>query len=265
MTTTMDGDIAARAALEARLLGKRAGLKAKGGIDPVARDGALALSPAQHRIWFFDQLVEDRSTNNIVEAERILGSLSTEALARAVDVVVARHEPLRWRFAVEEGVPRTVPAERVPALVVRQVAGTKAADRGRDRADAGRRGRRAALRPDGGGAIPGGTLRLRAGRRRLRPRHPPHRRRRMVDTCPAGRACGSLCGGCRWPCARPADACRPIRRLCGVAERGACRRAVGRGGGALPAAAGRCADVRRASLRGTGACGPAARDRAPDA
>jgi thioesterase domain-containing protein len=126
---TTDSDIAARAALEARLLGKRAGQKAKSGIDPVARGGALALSPAQHRIWFFDQLVEDRSTNNIVEAERILGSLSTEALARAVDVVVARHEPLRWRFAVEAGVPRTVPAERVPALVVRQVAGTKAADR----------------------------------------------------------------------------------------------------------------------------------------
>jgi thioesterase domain-containing protein/acyl carrier protein len=125
----MDGGLAARAALEARLLGKRGGLKAKGGIEPVAREGALALSPAQHRIWFFDQLVEDRSTNNIVEAERILGRLSTEALARAVDTVVARHEPLRWRFAVEAGVPRTVPAERIPALVVRHVAGTKAADR----------------------------------------------------------------------------------------------------------------------------------------
>jgi thioesterase domain-containing protein/acyl carrier protein len=124
-----EDDITARSALEARLLGRRSGARPRGGLDPVPRQGALALSPAQHRIWFFDRLVHDPSTNNIVQAERLRGPVSLAALAQAVDAVVARHEPLRFRFEVTEGVPRTRPAETVPALTVTRVAGTRPEDR----------------------------------------------------------------------------------------------------------------------------------------
>ena len=67
--------------------------------------GALA-SYAQQRLWFIDQLEgPGLSAYNITLATRMEGKLSPGALQQALNDVVARHEPLRTRFAVCDGQP----------------------------------------------------------------------------------------------------------------------------------------------------------------
>ncbi len=72
---------------------------------PVERDGPLPLSFAQQRLWFIDQLEPGSAAYNMPAALRIRGALDTDALRRALDEIVARHESLRTRFAGAEGEP----------------------------------------------------------------------------------------------------------------------------------------------------------------
>ncbi|HET7461935.1 MAG TPA: non-ribosomal peptide synthase/polyketide synthase [Longimicrobium sp.] len=73
-------------------------------IEPLPRDGrALPLSFAQQRMWFIDQLEPGSAAYHISAALRIRGALDVDALARALDGVVARHEPLRTVFPSAEG------------------------------------------------------------------------------------------------------------------------------------------------------------------
>ena len=67
-------------------------------IVPVARDGALPLSFAQQRLWFIDQLDPDSAAYNVPEVTRIEGGLNLDALKRALQALVARHEILRTTF-----------------------------------------------------------------------------------------------------------------------------------------------------------------------
>ena len=71
---------------------------------PVPRDGDLPLSYAQQRLWFLDQLGTG-SAYNVPWATRLQGELDLEAMRRAIDAVVARHEVLRTRFLPREGKP----------------------------------------------------------------------------------------------------------------------------------------------------------------
>ncbi|HST60880.1 MAG TPA: amino acid adenylation domain-containing protein, partial [Longimicrobium sp.] len=72
---------------------------------PVERDGPLPLSFAQQRLWFIDQLDPGSAAYNMPAALRIRGALDTDALRRALDEIVARHESLRTRFAGVAGEP----------------------------------------------------------------------------------------------------------------------------------------------------------------
>ncbi len=82
-------------------------------IEPVDRSGRLALSYAQQRLWFLEQLGHMGSTYHVRRRLRLRGALDRAALVRALDRIVARHEALRTTFVVVDGEPeqRIAPVE----------------------------------------------------------------------------------------------------------------------------------------------------------
>jgi|GEM_PF-166635 len=74
-------------------------------LEPRQRPLRLPLSHAQQRLWFITQLEESSTQYNIPEALRLRGELDLESLERAINVIVARHEILRTRFAEIDGDP----------------------------------------------------------------------------------------------------------------------------------------------------------------
>ena len=75
-------------------------------IPKIERNGGpLPLSYAQQRLWFIDQLEPGSALYNIPLAGNISGRLNKNALQRSFNEVVRRHEVLRSRFAVEDGIP----------------------------------------------------------------------------------------------------------------------------------------------------------------
>ena len=82
-------------------------------IEPAVREGRIPLSLAQQRLWFLEQLGDLGTTYQIRKTLRMRGDLNRAALARALDTIVARHEPLRTTFAQVDGVPeqRIAPAD----------------------------------------------------------------------------------------------------------------------------------------------------------
>ena len=63
------------------------------------------LSFAQQRLWFLEQLEGNLTAYNISRAWRIQGPLNIEALRRALEAIVIRHEPLRTVFGIDDGKP----------------------------------------------------------------------------------------------------------------------------------------------------------------
>ncbi|HLL45115.1 MAG TPA: amino acid adenylation domain-containing protein, partial [Longimicrobiaceae bacterium] len=96
----------------ARVHDAGAGLPA---IARVARQDALPLSFAQERLWFVEQLRPGGSTYAMASRVRLGGALDAEALRRALEEIVRRHEALRTVFVAVEGRPEQVvlPAERL--------------------------------------------------------------------------------------------------------------------------------------------------------
>jgi amino acid adenylation domain-containing protein len=82
-------------------------------IEPVDRSGRLALSFAQQRLWFVEQLGRVGTAYHIPTRLRLRGELDRAALGRALDRIVARHEALRTTFAQVDGEPvqRIAPVE----------------------------------------------------------------------------------------------------------------------------------------------------------
>jgi amino acid adenylation domain-containing protein len=80
------------------------------------RNRALScpLSPAQQRIWFVEQLAPEALAYNESEAVRLKGDLNTNALERAFNVIVGRHELLRSTIQVSNGQPAFVVHENWP-------------------------------------------------------------------------------------------------------------------------------------------------------
>ena len=82
-----------------------------------ARAGPLSF--AQERLWLLDRLYPGESTYNEPIALRLVGALDAQALARAWNEIVRRHEALRTRFALEDSVPiQVVESARELALEV---------------------------------------------------------------------------------------------------------------------------------------------------
>ncbi|WP_235810369.1 condensation domain-containing protein, partial [Pseudomonas syringae pv. coryli] len=76
-------------------------------IMAVARSGAHTLSSAQQRLWFLARLEARASTAyHIASGLMLSGELHAQALQRALDRIVLRHEALRTRFIEVEGAPR---------------------------------------------------------------------------------------------------------------------------------------------------------------
>src|SRR6185436_4193377 len=67
------------------------------------RPERLALSYAQERLWFLNQLGLVGSAYNMPFAVRLEGELDVAALERSLGEVVRRHEALRTRFEVRDG------------------------------------------------------------------------------------------------------------------------------------------------------------------
>src|SRR5262249_42906233 len=92
--------------------------------------GGAPLSFAQERLWFLDQLAPGSAAYNMPVAERLSGPLRPDVLGRCLAEIERRHEVLRTRFAVRQGVPGQVvapPRQRAGPLV--DLAGLPAAAR----------------------------------------------------------------------------------------------------------------------------------------
>ncbi|NIY63844.1 non-ribosomal peptide synthetase [Streptomyces malaysiensis] len=89
-------------------------------LTATSRAGALPASCAQERLWFMDQLNPGDPRYNVPAFDRIHGPLDPEALSRALDALVARHEVLRTLITAPEGTPRLEirPPEPVPFPLV---------------------------------------------------------------------------------------------------------------------------------------------------
>ncbi|HEX8362093.1 MAG TPA: amino acid adenylation domain-containing protein, partial [Longimicrobium sp.] len=82
-------------------------------IVPAERDGPTALSFAQQRLWFLEELGGAGPAYHIPASLRLYGPLDRDALGRALDRIVERHEALRTTFAEVDGRPvqRVAPRE----------------------------------------------------------------------------------------------------------------------------------------------------------
>ncbi|HKG20385.1 MAG TPA: amino acid adenylation domain-containing protein [Blastocatellia bacterium] len=89
-------------------------------IEPFERAEEMPLSFSQQRLWFLDQLEKGNPSYNIPTAVRIAGRLDEEALERALNEVVKRHEVLRATFPVKDGLSRQeiAPFRPVPLPLV---------------------------------------------------------------------------------------------------------------------------------------------------
>ncbi|HET9714224.1 MAG TPA: amino acid adenylation domain-containing protein, partial [Pyrinomonadaceae bacterium] len=67
-------------------------------LERVSRDRAIPLSFGQQRLWFLDKLEPDSPFYNLHRAVRFSGELNVQALERAFNEVVQRHESLRTTF-----------------------------------------------------------------------------------------------------------------------------------------------------------------------
>ena len=83
------------------------------------RPERLPLSFAQQRLWFLGQLDTSGVEYNVRTAWRLRGELNVNALERAIDALIGRHETLRTHFEEKEGEPfQVIESEvRIPLRV----------------------------------------------------------------------------------------------------------------------------------------------------
>jgi amino acid adenylation domain-containing protein len=74
-------------------------------IGSIPRGGTLPLSFAQERLWVLDQIEPNNPLYNIPRTLRLRGTLRVEALERAINEIVRRHESQRTSFSMKDGDP----------------------------------------------------------------------------------------------------------------------------------------------------------------
>ena len=74
-------------------------------IPKLDRAGEMELGFVQQRMWSHEQLIPETVLYQLPAAWRIHGPLDVGALERALEALIARHEVLRTRFRVRDGVP----------------------------------------------------------------------------------------------------------------------------------------------------------------
>jgi len=99
-------------------------------IVPIERGGPLALSFAQQRLWFLNQLERQSAFYNIPVAVRLTGTLDVQALRRTLQEIVNRHEALRTRFEAVDGTPvQVIDAQAVVELPLEDLRGMLESER----------------------------------------------------------------------------------------------------------------------------------------
>ena len=184
------------------------------------RTGALPLSFAQARLWFFEQLEPGSAVYNMPLVLSLRGHLDMAALELSLSEIARRHETLRTMFPSRDGVAlvSTAPASSWSVGVIDLTEPR--------RLSAGRRGREARHRR-GGPTVryrcrPAGARPLAAaGRRAAPPRGhvPPHHRRWLGPRRLHARAGCALRLARHRPDASPAAAAGAVRRLRRLAAR----------------------------------------------
>src|SRR5690606_4309367 len=93
----------------------------------------LALSHAQQRLGFLDQLAPGSTAYVMSSAALLQGELDVNALEACLTEIVRRHESLRTVFESRDGYPHQVIREPAPVSVpVRDLTGLQAEDRTRE-------------------------------------------------------------------------------------------------------------------------------------
>jgi acyl carrier protein len=72
-------------------------------LEPVPRNGLLPASFVQERLWVLDQLQPGGHSYNVPIALRLRGALDANALGRALDELIRRHEAMRTVFVMQDG------------------------------------------------------------------------------------------------------------------------------------------------------------------
>ena len=73
------------------------------GIPTISRDRSLPLSFAQERLWFLDRLGRLGPAYHIGLSVRLKGRLDAAALSAALTEIVRRHEAIRTRVVMRDG------------------------------------------------------------------------------------------------------------------------------------------------------------------
>jgi amino acid adenylation domain-containing protein len=99
-------------------------------ITPISRDGDLPLSFAQERLWVLDQIEPHNPLYNIPRTLRLRGPLRVDALERAINEIVRRHESQRTTVTVKDGHPvQAIAPSLVIPLVVNDLIAVPEAER----------------------------------------------------------------------------------------------------------------------------------------
>jgi amino acid adenylation domain-containing protein len=117
---TLGVDVALRSVFESPTIAKLAPRlqdtgKVRGSLRRHANVERALLSYSQRRLWSIDQLKGSSAEYNMPEALRLRGRLDVDALRRAVQSIVDRHESLRTHFGEEQEQPLQIIA---PSLTV---------------------------------------------------------------------------------------------------------------------------------------------------
>jgi amino acid adenylation domain-containing protein len=112
----------------ARLAARLGTADAEQRIRPRPAGTPALLSRTQRQMWFLDQLNERAGELNVHSVLRLRGVLDISALRAAVGTVAQRHEVLRGRFEVVDGVPVQVPQPLSPPVEVTDLTGVADAD-----------------------------------------------------------------------------------------------------------------------------------------
>ncbi|MFL5279511.1 MAG: amino acid adenylation domain-containing protein, partial [Rhodopila sp.] len=77
-------------------------------LRPQPRPSRIPLSYAQQRLWFIHELQETSTQYHVPAVLRLSGKLDVNALERALNTIIDRHETLRTRFVNTDGEPEQV-------------------------------------------------------------------------------------------------------------------------------------------------------------
>src|SRR5689334_6643978 len=89
-------------------------------IPKAEHDGFVPLSYAQQRLWFLSQTEGGSRAYHVPFGVELRGKVEVEALCRALDRIVERHEALRTTFEQVEGEPRQRVREAEPFHLVQE-------------------------------------------------------------------------------------------------------------------------------------------------